>query len=116
MRKLQTKDIFSAMRLIRKANLREEIKPIIIMAANKEIKTEDVGVEAVLTIIETFVEKKAENEIYNFLAGPFEIPAEEISDMDMMEFIEKLGELAKESDIKAFFTTLSSMMTVKSST
>lgn len=113
MRKLQTKDVFNAMRLIKKANVREEIKPIIKLAAEGSLGVVDIGIEGILTVFEIFSEKKAEDAIYEFLCEPLEIGKEELESLELMELAEKLEEFAKENDIKAFFTILSGMITSK---
>lgn len=114
MRKLQTKDIFQALRLIKKANLKEEIKPVLSLAAAGEMSVQDVGIEGILSIIEIFSEKKAESAIYEFLSGPFEMEPEEVEALELMELMEKLNALGEENNLSVFFTSLSGMMQTKS--
>lgn len=106
MRKLQTKDVFSTMRLIKKANMREEIKPFIKLASQGEINIEDIGIEGILGLLETFAEKNAENAIYEVLAGPFECKPEEVASMELNTLKENLEALERENDLKVFFTSL----------
>lgn len=106
MRKLQTKDVFAAMRIIKKANMREEIKPFIKLASEGSINIEDIGIEGILGLIETFVEKNAENAIYEVLAGPFEVKPDEVASMELNTLKENLEALAKENNLKVFFTSL----------
>ena len=102
MRKLQTSDLFSALRMIRKVNLKEEIKPILKLAGSGKLKVEDVGVEGIISFIEILAEKKSEQAIYEVLAGPFEMDPKDIEKMDIIAFSEYLQTLAQESDLKRF--------------
>lgn len=106
MRKLQTSDVFNAMRLIKKANLKEEIKPILRRAGEGNLNVEDVGIEGILGFIEILTEKKSEQAIYEVLAGPFEMSPQEIETMTLDLLMENLQQLAKENDLKSFFTIL----------
>lgn len=109
MRKLQTQDLFNALRLIKKANLREEIKPLLKIAGEGNMSVEDVGIEGILYFIEILSEKKAENAIYEILAGPFETTAKDIEKMDLFELTENIEILLKENNIKCFFTLLAGL-------
>lgn len=113
MRKLRTIDVFSAMRILQKANLKEELKPFIKKVAEGKSTLEDVGIEGILTVIEILSEKKAESAIYEFLANPFEMTPKEVENLELSELSSNLCEMAKENDIKAFFTSLSSLITLK---
>ena len=110
MRKIQSQDIFTALRMIKKANLKEEIKPIIKMAAVGELDVADVGIVGILGVIEILVEKKSEQAFYEVLAGPFEKTAEEIAKMELNELVENLETLAKENDLQRFFTLLAGLL------
>lgn len=113
MRKLQTSDIFNTLRLIKKANLREEIKPILKMAGSGEMKVEDVGIEGILGFIEILTEKKSEHAIYEILAGPFEMDPKDIEQMDLITLAENLETLAQENDLRRFFTLLAGLNSKK---
>ena len=110
MRKLQTSDVFAALRAIKKANLKEELKPIIKQAASGEMNLEDVGITGILSILEIASEKKAEGAVYEFLAGPFEKTAKEIETLDLEELLDGLAELGRENNLRRFFTALAGMM------
>lgn len=113
MRKIQTQDVFATMRAIKKANLKEEIKPILKKVSNEGLAIEDAGLEGVLGLIEIFAEKKSEQIIYDVLAGPFETTAEEIGTMDLIILANNLETLSKENDLKRFFTLLAGLITKK---
>jgi hypothetical protein len=110
MRKLQTSDVFNAMRLIKKANLKEEIKPVLKMAAAGEMNVEDVGIEGILSLIEILAEKKSEQAIYDVLAGPFEMEPKDVEKMDLNVLADNLDALAKENDLKRFFSLLAGLL------
>ncbi len=113
MRKLQTSDIFNALRLIKKANLREEIKPILKLASEGSMQVEDIGIEGIISLIEIMSEKKAEQAIYEVLAAPFEMTAKEVEQMDIISLAESLKILAQENDLKGFFTLLAGLISKK---
>lgn len=106
MRKIQTTDLFNALRMIRKANLKEDIKPILKMAGSGDLKVEDVGISGILAFIEILSEKKCEQAIYEVLAPIFEVDVKDVAKMDLIELVENLQTLAKENDLKRFFTLL----------
>ena len=109
MRKLQTSDVFNAMRVLKKANFKEEIKPILKMAGSGELKVEDVGIEGILGVIEILAEKKSEQALYEVLAPVFEVTIKEVEQMDLITLAENLETLAKENDLKRFFTLLAGL-------
>lgn len=111
MRKLKTKDVFNAIRLIKKTNMKEDLKPVIALAAQGGMKIEDIGIEGILTVIEIFTAAKAETAIYEFLADPFEMTPEEVGDLELCALAESLDQLVKENDLKNFFTILQGLIT-----
>ncbi len=113
MRKIQTQDVFAALRAISKANLKEEIKPIIKKASAGEVNVEDIGIEGVLGMIEIFSQKKSEQAIYDVLSGPFEMTAKKVEQMDIVTLTENLETLGRENDLKRFFTLLAGLITKK---
>ena len=110
MRNLNTSDIFRAMRVVKAAKIRNEIKLIALqMTEEKEIKVEEVGVDLFLSIIEGLSEVNSEEMMYEFLAGPLEVGKEDIAKMDVAELIQKikeLGEMQGEEGWKGFFKLL----------
>lgn len=113
MRKLQTQDVFAVMRAISKANLKEEIKPLLKKASAGEVNVEDVGIEGILSLIEIFSKHNSEQVIYEVLAGPFEVKAKEVATMDFITLAENLETLSKENDLKRFFSLLAGLITKK---
>lgn len=110
MRKLQTSDLFAAMRIVKKANIKEELKPILKLAAEGRISINDIGIEGILSFIEIMSEKKSEQAIYEVLSGPFEMDAKDIEKMDIMALADNIKVLTEENDLKAFFKLLFGLM------
>ncbi len=113
MRKLQTQDVFATMRAIKRANLKEEIKPILKKVSDEGLAVEDAGLEGILGLIEIFAEKKSEQAIYEVLAGPFEMDTKEVETLDLSILAENLETLSKENNLKRFFTLLAGLITKK---
>lgn len=116
MKKLQTSDVFSAMRIVKASGIRDELKPIFIKAADGKHSVEDIGIEAILTVIEAASGTKVEKAIYEFLSAPFEMSVEDVASLQLDCFMANLKELAKENDIAGFFKSLSDLMSLKSLT
>lgn len=109
MKRLQTSDIFAAMRIVRQADLKDALKPIL-KKANGAEDVDEIGIEAILTIIECASAKNAESAIYEFLSNPFEMAANEIAELPISETLTMLKELAEENDLPGFFKSLSGLM------
>lgn len=96
MRELKTCDLFGAMRVVKAAGVKDEIKRIALeINEKKEVNQREIGAELILSVIEGLSEKKAESLMYEFLAGPLEMDAEQIGEMKITELIEKIKELGK---------------------
>jgi hypothetical protein len=113
MRKLQTPDVFNALRAISKANLKEEIKPIIKKAIEEKMNIEDAGIEGVLSMLDFLSQHKCEQAFYEVLSGPFEMTADEVKKLDLVIFVDNIETLSKENDLKRFFTLLAGLITKK---
>lgn len=110
MRKLNTTDVFAALRVIRAANLRDELKPLLKRAADGNASIEDVGIDGIMSALEMLAEKKAERAIYEVLSGPLEISPDEVGALDILEFAQKIEQIAKENDLKSFFGYVSGIL------
>lgn len=113
MRKLQTKDIFQALRLVKKSNLKEELKPVLEKAATPGIDIQDIGIDGIMTVMEALVEKKSEEALYEFFSGPFEMEPKDIAEMSLEELVRNMERLAEENNLKVFFTRLAGLTTKK---
>lgn len=117
MRKLKTMDVFAAARIVKAAGIKEEVKRIALEYSDKKEITESyqkqVGAELVISVIDGLSEKKAENLMYEFLAGPFEMKAEEIGNLELSELFDKINELGKLESPEgwtSFFKSLGAMI------
>ena len=112
MRKINTADVFKAMRLIQGSELKQKLIPIIKNVSASDDKV-NVGIAGMLSVIEVFAESKCEKMIYDWLAGPLEVDPKTIPEMDISELADNLEALGKENDLKRFFTVLSGLITKK---
>jgi hypothetical protein len=113
MRKLQTQDVFIALRAISKANLKEEIRPILKKAIEEKMTIEDAGIESILSLLEFVSQHKCEQAFYEVLSGPFEMTVDEVKKLDLVVLVDNLETLAEENDLKRFFTILAGLITKK---
>ena len=115
MRQLKTSDIFSVCRLISAIGVREEIREVALKAEeskNKKIKL-DMGFDLLFGIIEKATKENAEKEIYVFIADLFECGWEEVRDMDPVEMLDKLEQVANFEKWKNFFGRVARLMKQK---
>lgn len=112
MRKINTADVFEAMRLIQKSGLKDKLVPVIKNLSGQEDPL-DVGITGVLSMVEVFAESKCEKMIYDWLAGPLEVEAKSIAEMDLGQLADSLEALGRDNDLKRFFTVLSGLISKK---
>lgn len=114
MRGLQTTDIFTAARIVKSAQIADEVKVIAAaMDEKKEVSALDFGVQFIVAVFEKLVGTESEKAIYKFLSGPLEIPEKEIATMEPMDLIDKIMELKEVIDVerwKSFFVQLSKFL------
>lgn len=103
MRKLETRDVFAFARLIKQVHLKEELKTLFSQQSESRDELE-VGLNLLLSLIELFAEKEAEQLFYEFLSGPFELSPEEVSSMELFELIAKVKEIAEWDKWRHFLT------------
>jgi len=109
MRKLKTRDVPEFCRTLKMIGIKEEIKQIAMKPISaKEAMSE--GFDLVYSIFDRATEKDAEAYLYAFLAGPFEMTAEEVADMDLTDFIASIKQLAEGNDLVGFFKSAAASM------
>ena len=90
------------------------------MSEGSEIDARDVGFDLVLSCMEHLSTKKAEGLMYEFLAGPFGIPADTIAGMELTELADTatkwFADYVDPKAVNAFFGALSRLMTDKPGT
>lgn len=116
MRKLNIKDAFTLARIIKKANIKEEIADFANRIAVKKnskdetVNTEAVGLEFVVTLLSSLSSKEIEQEIYALLADiRGDITADDVSKLSIPEVLDNVKTIIRENDIKSFFTSLSAL-------
>lgn len=101
MRNLQTRDVFAAVRLVKKINARDVLAD---MTKETEGKTQkEVGFDVIYELIMRCAEKGVEEAFYDFISGPLEVSAKEVATMDFKEMVEKLYEIADPEEWSDFF-------------
>lgn len=107
MRNLKTSDLFTLSKIVKKMNIKNDIKSL---AKDITGLTEDEKIKAEQTmqidLVMLFVENigSAEKEIYNLFADITSKTAKEIEDMDLDKFIELITELFKQDGISNFLS------------
>jgi hypothetical protein len=110
MRKLKTSDLFSLSRILKKMNIKEDIKKLakdITGATPEEKKKAEQGMEIDLAML--FVENigLAEREIYKFFADLTGEAASNIENMDLDKFIDLVKELFNQDGFASFLSVVS---------
>ena len=115
MRNLKTSDIFSACRLLYEIGVREEIREVARHAEeNKGKRIQfDMGFDLLMGILEKATAEHAENEIYKFISNIFECEWETVRDMDPIELLDKLEQVASIEKWKNFFKRVAKLMKQK---
>lgn len=107
MRKIQTADVFHAVRLIEKSGLKEELIPLIKDIALKGTDALDSGILGILTAL--FSIARMEQPIYEWLAPIVDKDPEAIAQLPLDELADLLGELSDQNDLRAFFSAVSGL-------
>lgn len=103
MRLFNTADVFAMARIIRASGIRGELRELVSRAVESETPSQEIGIDGMLTILEVFAEKKAEAAIYEVLAGPMEMAAEDVACMPLVDLVDAFKEMAEKNDLKRFF-------------
>lgn len=109
MRKLKTTDLPAFCRGLKKLGLKDEFKKI----AQEAEGIKDVwekGFEFIWSLFDLATEADGEGVIYEFLAGPFEMTAKEVADLDLDVLIANCQQLAAENNLGAFFRSAAKLM------
>lgn len=114
MRKLNIKDAFTLARIIKSADIKEEIADfanrIAVKKSNKDetVNTEAVGLEFLITLLTSLSNKETEQEFYSLLADVRgDITADDVSKLSIPEVLDNVKAIIRENDVKSFFTSLS---------
>lgn len=102
MRKLKTKDVPAFCRCLKRMGAKDKFKEIA-MEANTLKDVESRGFDLVWDLFDLATEQVGEVYIYEFLAGPFEMSVEEVSDLDLDVLFENIKHMIHENNLVAFF-------------
>lgn len=109
MRKLKTKDIPAACRCLKSLGIKDDVREL---AQNSKTLAGawDRGFEFMWHIFDLATETAGESQLYSFLAGPFEMTAEDVADLDIPELMANLRQLCEENDLGSFFKNAGGLM------
>lgn len=119
LRDLQSKDIFAMTRIISCIGIKEfrscfesdDVKGIIAVMKNgdKSANVESVGIAVMLNVADVIISNlgKAEQYIYQFLAGLSGMSKKELEELDILTFVEMLIDVFKKDEFKDFFKAAS---------
>lgn len=113
MRKLALKDAFAFGRIIKKANIKDEISSMAKVMKNRkdeDINIEEVGLEFVITLISSFSDEKVELMFYELYASIKGVSVEDVSNLTYETLKNDITIIIKENDLKNFFKSVSSLM------
>ena len=109
MRKLKTTDLPAFCRSLKKLGLKEQLKHLAMEADNIQDAWSN-GFDMVWELFDVATEVGGELAIYEFLAGPFEMPPEDVADLDLDILIANCKQLAAENNLGAFFKSAAKLM------
>lgn len=105
MTKLKAKDLFQGIRLLKAIDFKEESAQFFADVIKDNSKTEqEKGMDFIMFLMDLATEQKCENEIYKFLASPFEMTSEEVANLDALDFLENVTKVANFNEWKDFFS------------
>ena len=115
MRSLETRDLFSACRLLVKIGVREEVREVAKRAEeSKDNKVKmDLGFDLLFGILEKATKEEGEKEIYKFISDLFECDPEEVRVMNPIDLLDKLEQVANFEEWKNFFKRVAALMKKK---
>ncbi len=110
MKKLTGKHVFAMAKIIKAANLKEELGEVIAKAQSQEISTEKVGIEGLMTVINACSDDKVEQRVYDLLDDVFEAKT---ADMSLEVIAANFKQLATENNLMSFFKSAGLLKTQK---
>ena len=100
MKRITSEDTFRAIRLVKAAGIKDEIKKMTkvveqMQKEKKEIDIEEIGSDFFFNIIDGMADEKTETLFYLFLSGPLESTPDEVKKMSLWDLAEKIKELIR---------------------
>lgn len=102
MRKLKTRDVPAFCRCLKRMGAKDKFKEIA-MESNTLKDVETRGFDLIWDLFDLATEQEGEVYIYEFLAGPFEMSTDEVSDLDIDVLINNIKHMITENNLVAFF-------------
>lgn len=99
MKKLTGKHVFAMAKIIKAANLKEEIGEIIAKSQGEQ-NTEKIGIEGMMAVITACGNDKVEQRVYELLDDVFEAKT---ADMSLEAIALNFKQLAQENNLMSFF-------------
>lgn len=109
MRALVTRDLFSMMRIVSKANIKDELRK----AVENNADATNRGIDIILAVMGGISDKQVEKELYVFLADVLECAVEDISESDPFVLIDRLTKDEGSKQWSDFFMKLFNMISLK---
>lgn len=116
MRKLCLMDAFAVARIIKTAELRQEIVAFATemqtrnKAGDTGMNVEKIGFEFIITLISAAANTKVEEEIYKLYANIKDCDPDEVKKLSFEEVKADITQLIEENDLKNFFQSASSLI------
>ncbi len=107
MRKLKTSDLFTITKIVKKMNLKDEIKSLTkdltgLSEKEKKIAAQSLQANLIMLLIENI--SNAEHEIYKLLADLYDKEVSQIADQSPMTTINMIKEIFSEENFGDFFS------------
>lgn len=114
MRKLTLTDTFAFARILKAADIKNEVinfaKEILARKNKKQgLNIEEIGLEFVITLITAAADVKVEEKIYSFLASVCEMEIENVKKLNLAQIKKIIKIIIAENDLMAFFQSASSL-------
>lgn len=103
MRRLQTSDVFAVARIIKYADISDDIAKAVSEGKKEGADPEAVGVNAVLSVFASCGSEKVEPLVYKLLSDVSGISVDDIKTQPIDDTILMIKEIAKENDLIDFF-------------
>lgn len=109
MRKLKTRDVPELCRCLKKLGLQEKFRKLAYESDNMR-DVFDKGFDLLWGLFDAATEETGEDTLYTFLAGPFEMTAKEVADLDLDVLLDNLKHMAEENNLMVFFKSAARLM------
>lgn len=107
MRKINTQDVFKFARILKAAEINDALVDLVTEGKKKNADVEAIGIKAFFSIASACGNPKLEGEFYDLFGGIVGKSPEEVKEQDLDVTISEIGQIAKENDLKSFFSSAS---------